>query len=74
MLELMKIFPWQTQQMSPMYLFMTTTFSWKLLVVMHNVSTERIDYTTELFITWLENSLLTVINMDKNGDVQHRHQ
>ena len=59
----MKMAPWKTQQMLPNFLFMTSTYPWKLLVVMHHVLMEIIKDTTEAFITWLNKALLTVINM-----------
>ena len=37
-------------------------------------SMEIIKDTTESFTEWLEQVLLTVINIRKNGDVQQKHQ
>ena len=66
--------PWKTQQMSPSLLLMTSTSSWKLLLVIHNVSMERMKETIELLITLLYKALWILINLKTNSDVQHRHQ
>ena len=70
----MNMVPWITQQISPTFLLVTSTYTWKLLVVLHNVSMEIMKDTTESFITLLDQAFLTVINMKINGDLQKIHQ
>ena len=57
--------PWKTQQMSQTFLFMTSTSTCKLLVVIYHGPMEIIKYTTETLLTWLYQVLLTVINVKK---------
>ena len=72
--ELTNILTWKNKQMSSTLLLTTSKFSWKLLVMMHHGSMERMKYTTEEIITWLEKDFLTSINIEANASVQHRHQ
>ena len=45
----------------------------KLLVAMHHGLMGRMNVTTELYTTWLDKPLLTVINMQTNGVVRMKH-
>ena len=69
----MKIVPLKTQQMSPTYLFITSTSPWKVRLVMHQVSMVIMNNTTNVFITWLDQAFLTVINMKINSALQQRN-
>ena len=64
---------YQNQQMLLTFLLKSLIHTWKILVEIYHVSMVRINLTTELYTTKLENPYLTVINIKINGILQLKH-